>query len=271
MRQQIISITLIVIFSGLSCSAVQAQNRKKTPPPAKAPVQLNMFNINKWVGSWERRIWQQDAKLEIENISGNSFSFDLSAVSGSLGWEAKGRAYLQDNHTAIFTSPLHSGCKLTIRLLSDSVIQIDGGHCDAYGSKEVSYTGRFGNSKYLPKKGVVTMLSLHILNKPQNDALTKLLGEWYDGFMALTQHTTKQKPQKPSTNGLRIISATRSGLEGKAEYILMVDNANHIWTAILSAGENILYFTNTNDKKTLPQPIEQWRKHFAKKYPIVYK
>jgi hypothetical protein len=266
MRKPIITIVFTLILRSILSQPVQAQVGKKSSSAAP-PTGLNTFNPNKWLGTWERRIWQEEATFDIKNISGNSFAFDFNARNAAPSWEAKGRAYLQDNHTAVFSSPIYSGCKLTIHLVSDSVIQIEGSKCEAYGGKNVSYTGRFVNNKYLPKVKQTTMFTLHVFNKQQDDAFRALVGKFYFDFVNFTQHIHEEKAPKP---GMRVFSSTPNGLQGIDEYIIMVDNSNHIWTAVLDGGLNVFYFTNTADKKTLPAPIKQWLSHLPKKYPIIY-
>lgn len=268
MKKPITLIILIAAFGGILLQPIQAQVRKK-PSPAPSPIRPNTFNPNKWLGTWEKRSWLQDGNFQVQYVSGNALTFDLSATSGSLPWEAKGHAYLKDNYTAVFSSPLYAGCKITMHMLSDSVVQIDGSPCEAYG-KKVNYTGRFVNNKYLPERKQQTMLSLRILNKQQDAAFRKLVSEEYISFVNLTQRITEYKPQKTGGNNVRIFSAKRDGVEGLTEYIMMIDNANHIWAALLVGGYQILYYTNTPGKKTLPQPIEQWRSRLPKKYPVIY-
>lgn len=267
MRKPIASIILIIAFGIGLLQPVQAQVHKKPTSAATPPIQLNAFNINKWLGVWERRIWLEGANFDIQQISGNSFAFNFDVQNGGLYWQAKGRAYLQDNHTAVFSSPLYAGCKLTIHLLSDSIIQIEGSKCDAYGGKGVSYTGRFVNNKYLPPKTHTTMISLHVFNKQQDNSFRSLVGNSYNAFVNSTQHIREEKPQKP---GMRIFSSTLTGFLGQVGYMMMIDNSNHIWTAILDGGVNVLYFTNTADKKALPQPIKHWISSLPRKYTITY-
>ena len=50
----------------------------------------------------------------------------------------------------------------------------------------------------------------------------------------------------------------------------MIDNSNHIWTAVInSEDDKVYYFTNSeNFKDALPKTIEKWREKFLEKEVI---
>src|SRR6478736_3055988 len=100
-----------------------------------------------WIGSWERRLWQNEATLEIKSIKGDSLEFVLSASNGGNTGELEGVAIAKNNVASFLSVDASYSCSIEFTLIADSIIGVNQktGTCSA--GMGVLYSGEYKNSK----------------------------------------------------------------------------------------------------------------------------
>ena len=141
-----------------------------------------------------------------------------------------------------------------------------------FGGMGVTFSGRFVNSKRLPKEEKKeTLASLKILNEQQDAIFSKLVDTSYQRFVNSTQLTEDRAGDKDLDPDLHVtvIASGVRGLYTFMENIIMIDKSNTIWAAVIN-DEKVYYFTTNKDyAEKLPNTIEDWRSRF-KDYPVIY-
>lgn len=239
----------------------------KNDTPKKSPAQVAG---KAWLGSWQRKLWQNEGSLDITAIRADSIAFTLSANSGGHTGDIEGWAIVKKN-TAFYSEINDTdSCIIEFSLAADSVISIivKSGNC--FTAMGVSYDGKYIHEKYLPKEPPVTTLTeLGIFTSAkQEDAFKILVGEDYDLFLSSTQLTSTD--DDIDSLQAAVHSSGVRGLFTFMENIVMTDASGHIWAAVID-DNTVYYFTNAERYKDhLPNTIEKWRSNF-KDYPVIYK
>jgi hypothetical protein len=224
-----------------------------------------------WIGTWERKSWENDAKLEIMGTRRDTIDFSLSAVSGGSMGDLEGIAIVTNGVGRFSDNGVVDSCFLQFTLMGDSVIVIDdiGSSCPA--GIGVSYNGNYKNSKLLTGKieKVEDLVTLGIFStRQEDDAFRILVGKDYDLFVSTTQLVSEDEDLDSLHAVVR--SAGVRGLYTFMENIIMTDSSGNIWAAVID-DQKVLYFTNNElYKNKLPKTIDNWRKNF-KQYKIIYK
>jgi hypothetical protein len=263
-----VAIIIAVVVIACNSSASNADITKTTAP---LNIGGNTTNKHNWIGSWDRREWQADATLEVKSIKNDSLIFDLSSSDGGHTGEIEGSAFIKNNE-ATFVSTEVKGCKLVMRIIGDSVINItDQNTCISYGGMGVGFSGRFINTKILPKEKAQTLVGLNILDTKQDAIFRALVDTGYQRFVDCTEMIEDRTGQKPLDNfDAKVIASGVRGLYMYMEYIIMIDKQDHIWAAVINDNK-VFYYTNSKQyADKLPNTIEDWRSGF-KDYPVIYK
>jgi hypothetical protein len=242
---------------GLMCSCGPNQS---AAPKEKKPD-------NRWAGKWERKVWQNDADLEITNSMTDSFDFEIMAGSGGNTGENSGQAAIKGNTARFVTADDIDTCIIEFELMGDTMIAVSQvkGNCGT--GLGVTFSGEYYKSGKHPKKTAADEQP-EILAEPANTLLRKLTGAAYTLFVNSTQLTQEEE----DLDGLhaRVISSGVRGLFTEMENIIMIDSSKNIWAAVIS-DDTVLYFTNNSDyREKLPKTIDEWRSNF-KDYPVIYK
>lgn len=257
------SLVVLAVITLSGCSSHHPQSPDK--------INVTRKNASKsWMGTWERRLWQNEATLEIKTIKVDSLEFTLSASSGGHTGDIDGVAIAAGSIARFQGIDPGDSCFIEFTLVDDSVIRIEekGGSCPA--GIGVVYSGEYKNSKVLsPVKKDETLFDLGIFENEKQDSIFKsLVGDSYLLFVNSTQLTSDD-------DDLDSIHATvhSSGVRGlftSMENIVMIDSSNNIWAAVIDDNK-VYYFTNNEGyKNRLPKTIDNWRQRF-KNYKIVYK
>jgi hypothetical protein len=267
MKKPSAAILIISMAALFSCRNPAKQLPKQT-------IEVNhTFAVIKqafWFGKWERMVWQNDGDLNITQLTGNSFRFDLSVTHGGNIGEIEGKARLSKD-TAYYTSPDYAACHLKFVLKGDSALVINESGCSDYGGMGVYFSGTYRNSRLLSvkKEPVENMVSLGLLNAKQDAVFKSLVKNRYNRFVECTGVTNYDAKDLDSLNA-KVLTSGVSGLFTEMENIIMIDSAKHIWAAAIDENQKVYYFTNDNNYKgRLPKTIENWRGRF-KTYPVVY-
>lgn len=218
-----------------------------------------------WMGTWERRIWQNDGFLNINRITNDSLEFSLSAASGgNLGEIESGFASVNKNTATYMSINEGDTCLILFTLIGDSAIIIDQKVGTCYTGMGVTYSGYYKNKKLLPSNEISeTLYDLEVLQSKKQDSLFKLMtGDSYSLFVNSTQLTTDDEEDLDSLHSIVRKSGVR-GLFTYMENIVMVDSSNNFWAAVID-DKKVLYFTNSNKfNKELPKTIDKWREKFS--------
>jgi hypothetical protein len=218
---------------------------------------------------WKLGEWQAGASLEVKSVKNDSLIFSLNSSDGGHVGEIEGRAYIKGNE-AIFISSEVKGCKLIMHISGDSVINItDENTCNGYGGMGVGFSGKFVNQKFLPKEKKETLITLKILTEQQDAVFKPLVDTNYQHFVDCTELINDRSDIKTEEFGAKVISSGVRGLYTYMEYIIMIDQQNQIWAAVIN-DQKVFYYTSSKDYiNKLPNTIEEWRDNF-KDYPIIY-
>ena len=228
---------------------------------------------NNWLGNWDRHEWQNGGGLTISKIDRDSFTFHLEVVGGGATGELNGRAYIAGD-SAVFTSnenELH--CRMVFRFDKNrSAIEISSNGCDDYAGLNAYFEGTYvrtnGKTDSWDDADTQTLVKLHILNKNEDDVLRKLVGNYYRTYIVNTQITEDDLPDKDKLN-TKVIASSVNQMRTYMEYIIMIDSARHVWTAVID-DDKVRYFTNSDlFRDHLPKTIEEWRERF-KEDSVVY-
>lgn len=255
-------VVLVAIIMGNVCRLSTAS--AQTNPKEKTII--NAFKLKNWLGKWERVSRTDGGTLEIKSISNNSLLFEITVFSGGHTGAIDGKAIINQNTAVYIAKP--GPCKLTFHLTGSSFITINQEACDAFGGMGTTFGGKFLNASQLPEKAPATLANLHILTAQQNAAFSKLVDTSYQHFIDCTQLTSTDVKNLDNFNAKVTTSGVR-GLFTIMEYIIMIDQANRIWAALIN-NEKVYYFTNSNNyQHSLPKTIDDWRSRF-KEYPVIY-
>jgi len=252
---------LLVIFS-TSCSSTNKTN--------DATIENTTNSLTKnWLGTWERNSWQLEASLEIKTIKNDSIFFSISATNGGNSGGVDGIALVSKNIATYLNTEDGDTCIILFTLLVNSVISVEQQKGFCLAGVGVEYSGKYINSKFNTNKSKTTSLfKLEIFDSIEQDSVFKdLVGDKYDLFVNSTQLTSDSDDLDSLQTTVRA-----SGVRGMFTYmenIIMIDDSNTIWAAVID-DNSVYYFTNSDQyKNTLPKTINEWREGF-KDYEVVF-
>lgn len=254
--KQLKNIILLIIVSMLCACQTQQENKQINPQ-------------NKWKGKWERYIWQDEASLEITEIKNDTLVFTLFANSGSHTGGLEGYAEIEGNKATYIEVNDIDTCIITFNLFGDTLITINQKTNNCFAGLGVNYSGNYKNELLIGKnKPIETLFSLGIFKNKQQDSVFRILvKDKYDLFLNSTDLITERE----DLDNLNTIvkSSGVKGLFTVMENIIMIDDKNTIWAAVISDSK-VLYFTNKqSDINKLPKTINTWRENFND-YPILW-
>lgn len=227
----------------------------------------NESAIPAWEGKWERLSRNNNGTLEIDKVDVSSFSFRLFAMNGGHTGDLDGIAKIKGNKAVYKLKGGGLNCTLEFTLAKDQ-IEIEQLTEDCGAGMAVEYSGTYVNAKLGKKIPEETMLSLGILQSPQQEAIfRKLVGSKYEAFLNTTQLVSDVEnldsiPLTGFASGVR-------GLFTSMENIVLYNSRNELWCAVID-NDKVYYFTNSKlFRKSLPKTVEQWRENF-KELEVVY-
>lgn len=225
-----------------------------------------------WIGKWRRLERNFEADLEITDIRKGYIYFNLTAVNGASSGEVTGRAKVKSGR-AIYrmTDYGSSTCEIRFTLLDDKRIEVSqrSGLCGA--GMGVEYSGEYINEKFVTEMPEPTLVSLGMLQtKKQEDIFKKLVGDKYDAFINTTQYVSEIEDL--DNMNFKGHSAAIRGLYTSMENIILYNDRNEFWCAVINDDERVYYFTNSQKFRTaLPLTIDAWRENFKDKEVVFVK
>jgi hypothetical protein len=231
----------------------------------------NIFAQPKWDGTWKIEYRNAASTLEITSISKSKFKFEISAFSGTHDGEISGTATV-NGKIATFKN---KGCKLIFKINKNELKLTENG-CDGYGGTGVTFAGDYSKGK--AKKRIDNFVTYEVFPNVSLDKKFKnLVGKDYEEF--LNDFHMVSEDESADTFKAKVFSGCIRGLCAYNAAIIMFDENDTIWAAVIEAGEDenveIRYYTNSADWKTkMPKSIENWvneKKEFSEKLKVVYK
>jgi len=223
-----------------------------------------------WIGKWQKlqEENQRNGELEISSISGDSIKFLLSASSGGNSGEIEGIAIVEGNIGKYSYSDEFDDCIIDFYLYNDSLIEVSQkkGNCSA--GLSVTYSGNYRNKKLVIKEKKFDLINLGIFkNETENNIFKKLVSNNYSLFVESTQVTSEDEDL--DNLNARVYSSGVNGLYTFMENIIMIDESNNIWAAVIN-DDKVYYYTNSKEYiDEIPKTIDNWRERF-KDYEIIY-
>ena len=246
--------------------------------PFELEEEVNTYK-GKWTGNWHLNGTWDGGILIIGNESASQFDFGLSFVrSGHIG-SIEGTAKINGDK-AQFKTIIFEGeeepCDIRFDWQTDHIVlnQKSSTIACGFGFRAIA-SGKY-EQKEVEQKASLNFGSAEdvFLNQADHDAFKQLVGDdFYDLFAFNMQGygTYALAPKDPS--GIRAVAGAVNGMFGSNEAIIMHDKMGHFWAATIDVEDyenpKLLYFTNTKDKKQLPQTINNWREAFMD-YPVEY-
>jgi hypothetical protein len=223
-----------------------------------------------WDGKWERDIWKNNSNLEISLLNKDSISFELMAINGGNTGGLSGIAVLNGDLATFLSIESNDTCKMTLKLSSDTLIEINQLKGNCYAGLGVEYSGKyFKLKKSQSLKKAPTLRELGVFEtQDQDNNFKKMVGSDYLLFVESNQIEgddidLDSLNMVVKSNGIR-------GMYSFMQNIIMYDSKNNFIAAVIDDNK-VLYFTNTvKFKKKLPNTIEKWREDF-KDLNVVFK
>jgi hypothetical protein len=231
----------------------------------------NIFAQQNWNGTWKIEYRNSSSTLDITGVSKSKFKFSISAFSGTHDGEIFGTA-LVSGTTATFKDK--QGCKLIFKLIKNELKLSENG-CDGYSGTGVTFAGDYAKGK--AKKRIENFVTYEVFPNYSVDKKFKtLVGKDYDLF--LTDFHLYGEDENADTFKAKVFSGCIQGICPYNAAIIMFDENETIWTAVIEAGDDgnadVRYYSNSADWKTkLPKTIENWvneKKEFNDKLKVVY-
>lgn len=239
--------------------------------PFELEEEVNTYK-GKWTGNWHLNGTWDGGILIIGNESASQFDFGLSFVrSGHIG-SIEGTATINGNQ-AQFKKIIFEGeeepCDVQFDWQTDHIAlnQKSSTIACGFGFRAIA-SGKY-EQKEIEQKASLNFGSTEdiFLNQADHDAFKRLVGnDFYALFAFNMQSYGAYDLAQEDPTGIRAIAGAVNGMFGAHEAIIMQDKMGHFWAATIDVEDyenpKLLYFTNTKDKKQLPQTINNWREAF---------
>jgi hypothetical protein len=227
-----------------------------------------------WSGTWTREDKRgfDGADVTIDEVTGQSFCFDISASSGANLGEIQGKASIK-GEKARFAEKTEDGGGATHECIVDFVsrskaIEISTNRdCWGYAAEGVGFDGSYLREK--PQAAEPTLRGLDDAWTAENDrAFAQLTGKDYKTFADTCQLV--EEMDDLDDFGAKARACGVRGINTTAESIIVTTASGKIYAAVIDAEDEVLYFTNDpRYAGTLPKTIDHWREPFREK-PVVY-
>lgn len=253
----------------VACSGNPTPDNTIATDSSKTSVPLKQSASPAWLGTWERKEWQNDASLVVTGIKGDSIIFSMSAFSGGHNGELEGMAVVNGNTAVYLDETEGDTCLIRFQLMGDTAVVLDQQKGACYAGMGVTYEGMYKGAKAVKvAEADKNLTELGIFKTEEEDAAFKtLVGDSYSLFVNSTQLISDGEDLDNFRASVHA-SGVR-GLFGLMENIIMADSANNIWAAVLN-DEKVYYYTNNEAyKEKLPKTIEHWRQNFSSN-PVIY-
>jgi hypothetical protein len=233
----------------------------------------NSNKRDKWLGSWERVGWQNDAELKISKINGDTISFYLFASHGASIAVQEGLALIKGNRATYLVNEndVPADCTITFELKGDSLVTITEGASDCGNLTYVWYKGDYYSSKLASTKAKSekeeSLSTIGHLDSIQDSKIRILTGKDYQLFIGSTQGI--EEAEDAELNAKVYMSGVQ-GLYTEMENIIMIDSSNNIWAAVIDDHKVYYYTSIPAYANKLPNTIKEWKSQFDD-YPVTYK
>ncbi len=226
-----------------------------------------------WSGTWTRKDKRgfDAADVTIEEVTGKSFDFDISAVSGAHTGEIEGQASINGEKARFAEKTGFGGvtheCIVDFVLRSKAIEISTNGDCWGYGGMGVVFDGSYLREK--PQAAESTLRGLDDAWTAENDRVfAQLTGKDYKTFADTCQMI--EEINDLDDFGAKARACGVRGLYTSMESIIMTTASGKIYAAVIDVEGEVLYFTNDpRYAGTLPKTINHWRERFREK-PVVY-
>jgi hypothetical protein len=238
------------------------------PSPAASP--------GGWSGTWTRedKSGFDAADVTIDQVTRQSFCFDISAVSGAHSGEIAGRASI-NGEKARFAEKTEDGGGATHECIVDFVsrskaieVSTNGG-CWGHGGMGVVFDGIYLREK--PQAAELTLRRLDDAWTAENDRVfAQLTGKDYETFASTCQMV--EEIDDLDGFGAKARACSVRGLYTSMDSIIMTTASGKIYAAVIDAegDSKVLYFTNDpRYAGILPKTIDHWRERFRER-PVTY-
>ncbi len=237
------------------------------------PAKTKRYDGKKWVGTWRRNTWQNEAGLDITAWAHDSLTFSLQAGSGGHTGEVEGVAVFTDSIATCNSVDENDTCIIHFTRFGDSLIVINTERGNCFTASGVTYDGKYYNANYRKANKAQdnkpkTFVDLGILDSAQDVLLRSITGADYRLFFNSTQLTSTDDDM--DSLHAKVYSSGIRGLFTEMENIVMVDSTGHIWAAVLDDDSKVRYYTNDPGRAELPKTIEHWRERF-KQDTVLYR
>lgn len=277
MKNLILAVTTLLV---LACSTKNPKNpdsKNKSTIPGDSiasvtidPVKTSDINTDSqlWKGTWERLERNYGGTLKIDKIENNVLYFNILALNGGHTGDFDGTAKITGNKALYKFKGNGQNCVLEFTLFKDQKIEVDQKTDECDGGMGVFYRGTYVNAKLGKKAPEENLVSLGILQTPQQESIfKKLVGNRYDAFLNSSQLQSEVE-DLDGMNFKGVASGVR-GLYTFMENIILYNSKGEFWCAVID-DEKVYYFTNsTQFRNKLPLTIEEWRKDF-KDWEVVF-
>lgn len=219
----------------------------------------------RWWGTWkiDSGIPSYGGILKIDNVTSNSFDFELDVFKGAYMGSIGGKAQLLSSNEAAYIDTSvdeNNPCTLQFIKFNDTIQILENEGCRSHHGARAHYFGDYRLQKdiffeHIPLSDTVLSSIYSILKQ-----------EKWESFLHCFADTFEEENE--DVFDAHIIRAGVPGLYTICEAILMFNEDGKVWGAYLD-DEKIYYFSSESEyKQLLPKTIESWTEKFSNE--IVY-
>lgn len=229
---------------------------------------LDLQIKNRWFGTWEidSSALCYGGTLQITNVYGNNFDFDLSVMNGAHVGKIEGKArILSINEAEYISDETYGGteeCRIKFTKFNDLIQINESMDCKSFHGARVMFNGDYKLNKDMFYERI----------KLNDEALSKIYNEltetYFQDFLKCICNVHNE--DNIDSFDAKVITTGVAGLYTIYESILMYTETNEVYGAFLHDDQKIYYFTSDSHYKTgKPKTILKWLERFEKEVVIV--
>lgn len=255
----------------------QDDEDKKLLSEFNAPEKSGKKIALNWNGTWTVPSRHYGADLIIKKATATKFEFVLSALNGANVGEISGTARIKGGK-ALFDDAKNkkdgdepNNCKLLFVHRSNLIEVSQTSGCDAYGGVGVHFAGEYRKGKQPVKE---RSFDAEVFPNPNLERKFKtLVGKDFENFLDAFHLIYTDQDKDLDNFGAKVVSGCVRGICPNMAGIIMYDERERIWTAVMiDGGDKIHYYASdaawTNK---LPETIKNWLEEKGSTAPIVYR
>jgi hypothetical protein len=250
-------ILFVLLSTSFGAETVSAQ--KKT-------IKKTVVAKRDWSGDWTVPSRFAASNLSVKMLSPKKFEFVLEAYNGANAGEISGTAVIRgakafyDDRAAIEKDAPRRGCRLTFTHEGDLIDVAATTECQYYAGNAVLFSERYQKNTMLTRESDFVYLKV-FPDKKLDWEFRLLTGRDYEKFLDSFHIVTEEENEEAF--GAKIFSACVRGICSSNAAIVMFDETNRIWAAVVYPEEGekttINYYTNVADwKDKMPKTIDAW-------------